>query len=352
MLPSRTIVIARGDVLHPRHDTASVAELPGGRLMMAWHRYDAGPHGGHDQGVCHIAAAESTDGGLTWSPPRVLVAGQGDDLNVQAPALRLMPDGSLLLICLRTRNQFTESAMPLLRSIDGGRTFQEAGDVWPFRSGRYWLQGGASSLLRLSSGRLLVPCHGGSGEQWRQHNMAQCCYSDDDGRSWQVSNEIDLPERGAMEASVAELSDGRLVMSLRTQLGSVHLARSADGGATWTAATPSGLQASESSSCLRCVPGTGRLMLIWNDTPYDANHHHFGLRTPLSIAVSDDGGHQWRRLGVLAHADDTDFTNIGCDFLSSGHAAITYMVNSPSFARERLDLRLSLVDVKVLLAPS
>jgi sialidase-1 len=348
LIPSRTIVIARGDASHPRHDTASIAELPGGRFMMVWHRYDAGPHGGHDQGVCHIAAADSTDGGVTWSPPRVLVAPQGEDLNVQAPALRVMPDGSVLLICLRTRDDFKQSALALLRSTDNGRTFHEAGHVWPFQPGRYWLQGGASCLLRLASGRLLAPCHGGSGEQWRQHNSARCCYSDDGGRTWQVSNEIDLPKRGAMEASVAELPGGQLVMSLRTQLGSVHFARSGDGGATWSAATPSALQASESSSCLRCIPGTGRLMLVWNDTPYDPGHHHFGLRTPLSIVVSDDGGEQWRRLGVLAEAEDSDFTNIGCDFLSDGRAAITYMVNSPSFSRERMDLRLSLVGSKTL----
>jgi sialidase-1 len=348
MIEAQTIIIARGDALHPRHDTASIAELPGGRLMMVWHRYDAGPHRGRDCGVCHIAAAESTDEGATWSTPRKIVAPQGEDLNVQAPALRRMPDGSLLLICLRTRDDFTQSAMALLRSTDHGRTFEPMGFVWPFQPGRYWLQGGASSLLRLSSGRLLVPCHGGSGGQWRQHNAARCCYSDDGGRTWNVSNEVDLPKRGAMEASVAELPDGRLVMSLRTQLGSVYFARSVDRGATWTLDMPSALQASESSTCLRCIPGTSRLMLIWNDTPYDPNHHHFGLRTPLSIAVSDNTGYLWRRAGVLADAADTDFTNIGCDFLSDGRAAITYMVNSPSFARDRLDLRLSLVEVKTL----
>ncbi len=40
--------------------------------------------------------------------------------------------------------------------------------------------------------------------------------------------------RGAMEASVAELLDGELVLSLRTQLGAVFLSRSYDGGQHWS----------------------------------------------------------------------------------------------------------------------
>ncbi|NLS91559.1 MAG: exo-alpha-sialidase [Planctomycetaceae bacterium] len=47
--------------------------------------------------------------------------------------------------------------------------------------------------------------------------------SDDQGRTWHRSADtIVLPKRGAMEASIAELADGELVMSLRTQLGDLE----------------------------------------------------------------------------------------------------------------------------------
>lgn len=343
-MKTRKVIIAQGTEAFPRHDTASIAELSDGKLMAVWHRYEAGPHGGEDCGLCHICGAESIDRGMSWSEPRTLIRAEQDECNVQAPALRLLPDGRLLLICLRTRNDFTESSLSLLQSTDHGQTFQPIGNVWPFVNGKYWLQGGASSLILLSNGRLLVPCHGGSGRQWGQHNLARCLFSDDEGKNWQVSSEIDLPKRGAMEPSVAELPNGKLVMSLRNQLGKVHFSFSSDYGTSWSEAIASSLQASEACTCLRRIPGTSRLLLLWNDTPYDPTHHHFGLRTPLSAAVSDDGGRRWERLGELVSAENTDFTNIGCDFLSDGKALVTYMVNYPSFARDRLHLHSLILD--------
>ena len=103
--------------------------------------------------------------------------------------------------------------MCLFSSNDDGKTFSSLDPVWSTSKGQ-WLQGGASNLLELKSGRLLLPLHGGGGNQWRQKNSAWCCTSDDQGKTWQRSALIDLPERGAMEASVAELADGSLLMSL------------------------------------------------------------------------------------------------------------------------------------------
>ena len=69
-----------------------------------------------------------------------------------------------------------------------------------------------------------------------------CYFSDDKGQTWKRSTLIDLPKRGAMEASVVELNDGSLMMTLRTQLGGPHIARSKDRGKTWSKAVFSGLR--------------------------------------------------------------------------------------------------------------
>ena len=337
-------VIAESGPNNPRNDTASVAELKDGRLMVAWHKYTGGSMGGDDFGVCRIFSKTSHDGGLTWEEERMLVDTLPGDLNVQAPALYMLPSGELLLTCLRAHSESSTSMM-LFRSLDDGSTFVESSPIWEHSEGQ-WLQGGASSLVRLSNGRLLLPFHGGTGHQHKQHNVVRCFHSDDEGYAWKLAKgEVDLPMRGAMEASIAELDDGKLVMSLRTQLGSVFLSYSEDRGETWTLPQTSGLKAPESCTCLRRIPGTNSLLLLWNDSLYNPRHHHYGERSPLSVAISNDGGNTWQRAGDIESSGDFEYTNTGCTFISTGKAIITYMAVSPAFTRTGIDLRAAVYGV-------
>ena len=328
----------------PRADTASVAELADGRLMVVYHKYEPGDHAGQDRGFCRIWSKDSADGGRTWRNPRMLVDVAPGDMNVQAPALLNLRSGELLMVCLRAHGS-SSSTMCLFRSPDGGETFVEEPPIWT-RSQGQWLQGGASSLVQLRAGRLLLPYHGGSGSQSRQKNTVWCYVSDDAGRSWRrPEGKVDLPKRGAMEASVAELSDGTLVMSLRTQLGGPYLSRSSDGGETWSAAEPCGLGSGESCTCLRRIPGTDDLLLLFNNSRYiPEGHHHYGERTPLSAAVSGDGGRSWRLVGNLAEGADHEYTNLDCTFTTAGTAVITFMHAAPAWNRERISLRAAVVE--------
>lgn len=179
----------------PRADTASVAELGDGRLMVVYHKYEQGKDSGRDHGSCRIWSKNSRDGGRTWKNPRMLVDVAPGDLNVQAPALVKLDSGELLLICLRAHGR-SSSTMCQFRSTDDGRTFIAEPTVWARSQGR-WLQGGASSLVKLASGRLILPLHGGTGSQSKQKNNAWCYLSDDNGHTWRRSNnQIELPKRG------------------------------------------------------------------------------------------------------------------------------------------------------------
>ena len=208
-----------------------------------------------------------------------------------------------------------------------------------------WLQGGASSLILLKSGRLLLPVCGGPGNQWKQAYSAGCFVSDDSGRTWRrTPGRVELPKRGAMEPSVAELENGDLVMSLRTQLGGPYLARSTDGGESWSAAEPSGLEGGESCTNLRRIPGTNTLLLLWNHSRFiSAGHHHYGERTPLTAAVSSDAGRTWRIIGDLATGPADEYTYLGCTFTADGRAVITYMFCTPAWTRSRLSLRVAVI---------
>ncbi|QDS98808.1 SGNH/GDSL hydrolase family protein [Adhaeretor mobilis] len=332
-----TIEQARKDV--PRSDTASVVEIEPDHLLMAYHRFRDSEHGGSDFGDCTIWSQESRDGGKTWGEAREIVTSDKEDINVQAPALCRLTDGELLMLANHAHGRASTS-MKLYRSSDDGKIWELDQSLWEKSKGQ-WLQGGNSQLLLLESGRLIFGIHGGTGTQGNQKNDAWCMISDDQGRTWHRSEgTIVLPMRGAMEASLAELVDGELVMSLRTQLGGPFITRSYDRGENWTAAQPSGLVGPESSTCLRRIPGTNTLVLFWNGSEYQQGHHHFGERTPLSAARSDDGGVHWEHIGDIETATDAEFTNLDCTFTQAGNAIVTYSAARPAWERKRPSLSL------------
>lgn len=344
----RYTTIAASNSENPRNDTANVVELTNGDLMVLWHKYEGSS--GADLALCRIYSKTSSDQGVTWKNERLVIDVAPGDMNVHAPAINRLADGELLLVCLRVHAE-NSTTMSVYRSADEGSSFTPTGTVWE-RSHGQWLQGGASSIVVLSTGRVVLPCHGGDGGQFKQHNSALCWLSDDGGQTWRKSKGVvDLPMRGAMEASVAEL-ESKLFMSLRTQLGSIFFCHSEDGGESWTLPQTTGLGAPESGSCLRRIPGTETLMLIWNDSSYEPLHHHYGRRRPLAVALSDDQGRSWNRWGDI-EAGEYELTNIGCTFTESGDAIITYMKvedrDWDRFVRTGIDLCAAIVPISELL---
>ena len=49
----------------PRSDTASIAQLPNGQLMVVYHKYESSQRSGHDHGICRIWSKVSNDFGKT-----------------------------------------------------------------------------------------------------------------------------------------------------------------------------------------------------------------------------------------------------------------------------------------------
>lgn len=336
------VVIEPATEVTPRSDTASLAQISDDRIMVVYHKYESGDRSGHDHGVCRIWSKVSDDWGETWREPRMLIDVADGDMNVQAPALLRTTQGNLFLAALRAHPGSVSSTMCLFRSVDEGKTFAELAPLWNRSKGQL-LQGGTSSLLQLKSGRLLLPYHGGTGSQFRQKNSAWCLYSDDAGKDWKRSNAIDLPRRGAIEGSVAQLDDGSLLMSLRTQLGGPYLARSRDEGKTWGKASFSGLEGGESGTCLRRLPDSKDVVLFFNNSAYNKDHHHYGERTPLTCARSSDHGMTWRILGNILSDPDAEYTNLDCFFTPTGDAILTYMVAKPAWNRDRIHLHAALI---------
>ncbi len=88
-------------------------------------------------------------------------------------------------------------------------------------------------------GRLLMPVrlqppHGDNAQEYWVYDYNSAIYSDDHGKTWQVSDPV---QSGTGEGTLAELSDSRLYFNSRSHLSIDHrrqIAWSRDGGHRWT----------------------------------------------------------------------------------------------------------------------
>lgn len=330
----------------PRKGEGDVIELNDGRLLLLYMEFSGD---GSDEARTRIVCKDSADGGLTWSNHRVLATTDPGDMNVYSPNLVRALDGGILLFFMRQHSAsptcITQHAW---KSGDEGQTFTPYSQF--AARGEYSLCNAV--VKRLSSGRLLLPMSAKCDESYGPYThtgAGAVLYSDDDGLTWrEAENRVFLPMRGVMEPHVEETRDGRVLMVMRNQLGSLFLSESADGGVTWSKPQTSGLRTPESCPELTRIPATGDLLMIWNNSPYDpAFRSHFGKRSPLTAAVSRDEGHTWGPPRDIEDDPTRAFSNPGCRFTSTGKAIVNYWTCEylPDWAmQDIIDLRIAVID--------
>ncbi|HWP41524.1 MAG TPA: sialidase family protein, partial [Tepidisphaeraceae bacterium] len=138
-----------------------------------------------------------------------------------------------------------------------------------------------SNGIKLSSGELLLPVH-----SFAAPHVAGVLRSDDGGKTWKRFGKIETPEKiGAAEPTIAELSNGRVLMALRTRDGFLWTTRSNDRGETWEPPRKTDLVAAAAShNLLRLSDGRVVLTHCASAPP---------LRSPLTMRVSTDEGQTW-----------------------------------------------------------
>jgi len=288
--------IAKAQGKNVRNSEGSVTQLKDGSLFVVYQEFERGD-GDSDFFPGRLVGKSSKDG-TEWTNHRVIVENEKGDINVFSPSLLRLSDNSTLLCFMRyhsfakATNKYPPASAFAWISRDECKTFQPLATLWKEKPTTLC----SATLRRLKSGRLVIPVNRdlskkGDPDHWE----AGTIYSDDIGKTWtECTNHVDLPKRGAMEPHVEETVDNKLLMVMRTQLGHVYKAESADGGKSWSKGETLGIEAPESCPELVKVPETSDLVLIWNASRYDPKWaSHFGKRTPLSAALSKDGGKTW-----------------------------------------------------------
>jgi hypothetical protein len=238
---------AAGDLAH----FPDVVRLAGGRLLLAY-REGAG-HLSHEG---RIRLTSATDGGRTWSAPVVVADGPDDDRD---PKLAVLADGTVLLsyftLAWRGARDFTAHGVSVLRSDDGGHTWSDPAAVGTALHG----QASHGPVTELPGGDLLIPLYGRPEPAGRW--VATAVRSTDGGRTWPVATETvvaSLEGVDFQEPTLTVLPGGELVALLRTTGAYAYLARSADGGSTWS--RPQELDLPASSHHVLALDGGGLLV--------------------------------------------------------------------------------------------
>jgi sialidase-1 len=138
----------------------------------------------------------------------------------------------------------------------------------------------------------VIPCdHRVEGIRDRgQASRSHVVYSDDHGRTWHVGG---ATQERMNECAVVELTDGRLLLNMRSFRGKARrgVATSADGGSTWSPVEddPALVEPVCQASLIRYSwggPGEkGRLLF--------SNPAHPKRREDLTVRLSEDDGRTW-----------------------------------------------------------
>ena len=273
---------------YPRNSEASVVELSDGRLLMAWSQFLAGTT---DWTEARISARLSSDRGRSWGDFFVLQEIIGE-MCTYSPSLLRLHSGSLGLAFF-VKNSKGDNRVFWRNSTDEGENWSSAIAITPTPA--YYVINN-DRVIQLLNGRLLAPI--AYVPQFVDHMTpfsSFCSWSDDEGQTWQRgSDEVSLPKRGALEPGLVERGDGSVLMFIRTQMGSAYRAVSHDQGESWSDVRSIGAVASEAPTCIKRIPSTGDLLMIWNHV-WDPYRSHWG-RSPLAAAVSSDDGETWHNL--------------------------------------------------------
>lgn len=190
-----------------------------------------------------IVCNRSVDGGLTWSEPYTIAQGTGINHGFGDCALAWSNDeNGLIAVFVGGPGLWDSTPTNPIRSYksysyDNGITWTEPEDITHFIFGddciipehKIWRASffGSGNGLLTSTGRIMFVA--AIRESPAQSLSNYAVYSDDNGITWQVSGRASTD---GDEAKVAELADGKIMMSIRHN-GKRWYNISSDGGATW-----------------------------------------------------------------------------------------------------------------------
>ncbi|MBA4298558.1 MAG: exo-alpha-sialidase [Cyclobacterium sp.] len=322
------LVFVSGQEGHATYRIPAIISLPNGELLAF---AEGRVNGSDDYGDVNLVMKRSPDQGTTWSGIETLLDYDSLQAGNPAPVVDLLdpryPQGVVYLFYNTGNNHEYDIRMNrgvrevwMMRSFDLGKTWaapqnitlqvhrpnnpefnpnyknpadwrhyaNTPGHAFQFQSGKY-------------KGRIFVAANhsvGNPRENFAEY-QAHGFFTDDHGKSFQLSESVDID--GSNESIAAELSNDRMIMSIRNQKGDIRsriLAFSSDGGQTWDEAYFESQLPDPvcQGSILNLGTENGKTILA-HSNPSDHKD-----RNNLSVKISFDEGKTWSKTIVVDRA--------------------------------------------------
>ncbi len=268
-----------GSERYPFSHGSTLAETREGDILVAW--YAGSREKGRD--VVILTARRSADGGR-WTEPTVAADAEGKPKG--NPVLHATDSGMIMLFHqtihvtsegpTTLNSGWTTCDIECRESRDHGRSW---GPDAPVREEWGYVTRAKPLVV---DGRLLLPVH--DERKWASLVMI----TEGTGRAWRESNLVDAREgfkRGNIEPALVELSDGRLLMYMRSGARRwIWQSASVDRGLSWSEPVPTTLPNPDSAVDLLRLRN-GHILLAFDDSSH--------ARTPLTLALSTDDCASW-----------------------------------------------------------
>lgn len=274
---------------------------------------EARRNGTADKGDIDLVVRRSADEGRTWGELTVVWDDGENTCGNPAPVV-IRETGRIVLLATWNRGEDHERDIEAGRTADTRRVFvlssDDCGATWSTpreitpevkRAGWTWYATGPCHAVQKSRaphrGRILIPAnHKYVASDGQIASRSHIVYSDDGGATWHIGA---VSQPGGNESTVAELSDGSVMLNMRhyDRRDSLRLcAVSRDGGETWSR-TWEETQLVEprcQGSLVNYAPAGERpsaTLLFSNPRSL--------RRENLSIGVSRDDGRTWSRFVTI-----------------------------------------------------
>lgn len=261
-----------------------------------------------DSGNIDLVVKRSTDNGRSWSAPMVAWDAGPNTAGNPCPVVDQRTGRIVMLMCwnlatdhgkdLHAGTSVGTRRVYQTHSDDDGLSWSKPKEItsavkdpsW------WWYATGPGIGIQLQKGsrkgRLVIPANHTAEGYYGAHAL----YSDDGGDSWTVSS---LIKPTVNESQVVELSDGRLMMNMRTQgvadtkrpyTGYRSISYSSDGGSTWT--DPTFDDELGDPICQASILRYDKKRILFSN-PNPPVSLKRGPRERMSIKLSSDNGETW-----------------------------------------------------------